>query len=265
MFFKTKSFAVRFIEAFGYTDMGRHHTDGRNCCALSYRLEAEETVFEWKGGRAEIGVGDICFAPAGVGFSRTTKHDAVLVVHFELFGADFAGIEVFTPSEPETYRELFQQILETYEKNAPDRDCACSAILYRVLGKICVEKADGNGESREFARIRPACEYINAHYCDADLTVAQLAALCGMSEVYFRKTFEREFGISPKKYITSLRIKKAASMLEADYFTLAEVAERTGFCDAKYFSTVFRRVTGQTPARYGIAPCLMKSRWRRDG
>ncbi len=261
MFFKTRSFAFRFIEAFGYTDTGRHRAGRRNCCALSFRLKAVNTVFEWKGGRAEVETGDICFAPAGLEFSRTTEHDAVLVVHFELFGADFANIEIFTPSEPRKYQALFEQLLATYEKNAPDRDCACSSILYRILGEICVEKADESRESRELARIRPAHQYIQSHYCDADLTVTRLAALCHMSEVYFRRNFEKEFGVSPKKYITALRIRKAISLLEAHDFTVAEVAERTGFCDAKYFSSVFRRVTGKTPSRYGIEICQIKSRW----
>jgi len=262
LFFKTKSFAVKFIEAFGYSDgAGGSVVRGRSYNALSYRLEAVDTSFSWEGGHARVEAGDICFAPSRLAFTRTTQHDVVLVVHFELYGADYADIETFSPVDPEAYRTLFEELLETYEKNAPDRDCACSALLYRILGLICTEKDEEVEESRDRTRIRAACERIDAHYCDPDLSISSLARLCGMSEVYFRKTFEREFGMSPKKYITSLRIKKALSMLETNYFTLAEVAERTGFCDAKYFSTVFHRVTGKTPAKYVADKCAMKSRW----
>ena len=262
MFFNSKTFAVKFIEAFGYSEgPGNNVVRGRSYNALSYRLEAVDTSFDWKGSRAEVGAGDICFTPARLDFTRTTQRDVVLVVHFELYGADYADIETFSPTDPEAYRMLFEELLAAYEKNAPDRDCACSALLYRILGLICTEKAEEVEESRDRARIRVACERIDSHYCDPDLTISSLARPCGMSEVYFRRTFEGEFGMSPKKYITSLRIKKAVSMLESNYFTLAEVAERTGFCDAKYFGTVFHRVTGRTPAKYVADKCAMKSRW----
>lgn len=261
MFFKTKSFAVKFIEAFGYSEgAGVNRAGRRSYHALSFRLAAEDTVFYWRDSSVRVEKGDVCFVPAGLPFSRSTKRDEVMVVHFELFGADFSNVEIFSPEDPEVYRALFAELLAVYESNRPDRDCICTSILYRILGAICCEKAT-DAEGQNVSLIRDAVKYMEEHYCDEALTVPYLASLCHMSEVYFRKLFQREYGTSPKKYITALRIKKAVCMLESHYFSLEEVAERTGFCDAKYFGTVFRRVTGQTPAAYVSDSCPMPSRW----
>ena len=251
MFFNSKTFAVKFIEAFGYSEgPGNNVVRGRSYNALSYRLEAVDTSFDWKGSRAEVGAGDICFTPARLDFTRTTQRDVVLVVHFELYGADYADIETFSPTDPEAYRMLFEELLAAYEKNAPDRDCACSALLYRILGLICTEKAEEVEESRDRARIRVACERIDSHYCDPDLTISSLARPCGMSEVYFRKLFKSYARCSPIKYITSVRLKNAELLLKYDFLTLRECAAQCGFSSVQYFTRVFKAKYNAAPAEY---------------
>ena len=62
--------------------------------------------------------------------------------------------------------------------------------------------------------------------------------------------FREEMNLSPKQYLTSLRLHYAASLLDSGYYTVTEVAKRAGFEDEKYFSTVFRQAMGVSPSRY---------------
>ncbi len=265
MFLDSDSHAIRFLEAFGYSEgQGQAHPGIRNYCALSYRLEAKNTVIEHGRDRLSLEKGDIFFAPARTDYLRQTERDSVLVVHFELFDGGYFELEKFTPKQPEKYGLLFEKLLRTYESGEPDALLQCSSVLYHILGEICREKNTERQMSEDYRRIRAAMEEIRRAYCDPSLSVARLAAISGMSEAYFRKLFARENGISPRRYITELRIGKAAAMLRSPYYSLAEIAEKTGFCDAKYFGTVFRRVTGMTPARYSIEPCNMRTRWRES-
>ena len=71
-----------------------------------------------------------------------------------------------------------------------------------------------------------------------------------MSEVYFRKLFKSELGISPKKYIIKLRIQKAVSLINTGYYSLKEVAEMCGYTDYKYFSVEFKGAVGCSPSEY---------------
>ena len=71
-----------------------------------------------------------------------------------------------------------------------------------------------------------------------------------MSEVYFRKLFKAEFGISPQKYIIKLRMQNALGLISTGYYSLKEVAEMSGYHDYKYFSVEFKKMIGVSPSEY---------------
>ena len=51
-------------------------------------------------------------------------------------------------------------------------------------------------------------------------------------------------------YRTHLRVYMAALMLLQSTRPVSQVAEKTGFWDVKYFSRVFRKIMGESPAQY---------------
>lgn len=70
---------------------------------------------------------------------------------------------------------------------------------------------------------------------------------------YLRKQFQEKIGLTPLKYLTNLRMKKAKSMLTAGggrEHSIAEVAESCGFKDALYFSRVFKKYYGCSPTDF---------------
>ena len=69
------------------------------------------------------------------------------------------------------------------------------------------------------------------------------------SSSWLSKTFTKHFGLSPKAYLTNLRIEKAKSMLLST-MSIRQVAEQTGFPDQMYFSRVFTNAEGITPSQY---------------
>ena len=88
------------------------------------------------------------------------------------------------------------------------------------------------------------------HYSDCNLSVSEVAAQSFISEVYFRKLFKSEYGVSPQKYITGIRIQNAVYLISTGYYSLKEIALMTGFTDYKYFSTVFKKQLGVSPSKY---------------
>ena len=70
---------------------------------------------------------------------------------------------------------------------------------------------------------------------------------------YLRKQFQEKIGLTPLKYLTTLRMKRAKSMLTAGggrEHSIAEVAESCGFKDALYFSRVFKKYYGCSPSDF---------------
>jgi two-component system response regulator YesN len=80
--------------------------------------------------------------------------------------------------------------------------------------------------------------------------ISELAALSGVSDTYFRRLFLETYGERPLDYLNRLRIGYARELLISGYYSTTEVALRSGFSDPKYFSTVFKRITGETPTEF---------------
>ncbi|OSJ08967.1 hypothetical protein BST63_27640 [Bradyrhizobium canariense] len=98
-------------------------------------------------------------------------------------------------------------------------------------------------------RLKRVLEYVNTHL-DQALTLADLAAVAGLSRMHFAGQFRVATGYRPHEYLLYQRIEQAKSMLLSTDVPLAELALNVGFQAQPHFSTVFKRLTGQTPARW---------------
>ncbi|MBQ7039053.1 MAG: AraC family transcriptional regulator [Clostridia bacterium] len=81
------------------------------------------------------------------------------------------------------------------------------------------------------------------------LTVTDIAVLCNMSESNLKKIFYKFAGCGIMHYFNSMKVKKAAEFI-GNGLSVKEAADRLGFTDQNYFSTVFKRITGVSPAKY---------------
>ncbi len=97
--------------------------------------------------------------------------------------------------------------------------------------------------------IQPSIDYLFEHYAESP-SMAQLAELSHISEVYFRRVFKSVFLMSPAAYISQLKLRKAAEYLEYGEMSVQEIAETVGYGGAAYFSKEFKAVYGTTPLRY---------------
>lgn len=85
---------------------------------------------------------------------------------------------------------------------------------------------------------------------DERLSVAEIAAACGVHPVHLARTFRRFFGCSPGTYLRRARVERAAALLRQARLTLADVALRSGFADQSHMTHAFHAVLGITPAAY---------------
>lgn len=83
------------------------------------------------------------------------------------------------------------------------------------------------------------------------LTLANLAKELVISPYHLHRVFKRLTGVTPAEYILQKRLDKAMAALKADRSrTITEIAFGVGFNSISHFSTVFQRMTGQTPSQY---------------
>jgi AraC family transcriptional regulator len=98
-------------------------------------------------------------------------------------------------------------------------------------------------------RLRRVQEYIDTHFREP-LSLADLAAVAGLSRMHFAAQFRAATGYRPHDYLLYQRIENAKALLSNTDTPLAEVAITLGFQAQSHFSTVFKRLTGETPARW---------------
>jgi AraC family transcriptional regulator len=101
-------------------------------------------------------------------------------------------------------------------------------------------------------RLRRVEEYVKEHF-DRCISLSDLARVAGLSRMHFAAQFRTATGYRPREYLLHQRIEHAKSLLSNSETPLAEVALAVGFCTQAHFSTVFKRITGETPARWRCA------------
>jgi LacI family transcriptional regulator len=98
------------------------------------------------------------------------------------------------------------------------------------------------------ARLAGVMRLIQAHACEV-LSVDDMAHAAGMSRSLLERKFREAFGTSPWEYVITLRVRHANSLLAQSQLSIAEIAERTGFTSAEYFSASFKKLTGAPPGK----------------
>lgn len=89
--------------------------------------------------------------------------------------------------------------------------------------------------------------YLDAHFCEPDISVENVAAKFFISPAYFGQTFKRAYGISITEHINRKRADYAEYLLTHEDLSIKEVAQRVGIQDNYYFSKLFKKYKGMTP------------------
>jgi AraC-like DNA-binding protein len=87
---------------------------------------------------------------------------------------------------------------------------------------------------------------------EASVSLADLAALSGVSRFQLLRGFAREVGVTPHAYLVQRRVGVVRRLLRAGR-TPAEAAAEAGFSDQSHMTRAFVRQLGVTPARYRAA------------
>lgn len=92
-------------------------------------------------------------------------------------------------------------------------------------------------------------QYIEEHLLE-DVSLAILADVVKLSSYHFVRAFKQSFGLPPHRYLSSLRMQRAKSLLANPDMSVTQVGFNLGFSDTSSFTTTFRKHTGLTPTAY---------------
>ena len=94
-----------------------------------------------------------------------------------------------------------------------------------------------------------ACEYFTEHY-NEEIVIEEYARSRHVSTSWFNKSFKAAVGTTPMNYILSIRIRNAQVLLETTDYNISSIASMVGYENAFYFSRLFKKHKGLSPAEY---------------
>jgi transcriptional regulator GlxA family with amidase domain len=77
--------------------------------------------------------------------------------------------------------------------------------------------------------------------------VSRLAAVSGVSQAHFARSFKDAFGLPPHRYLLTRRIERATALLRDTDLAITVIALEAGWSSLGTFGRTFREVTGESP------------------
>ena len=202
-----------------------------------------------------VTTGEMIYLPKGSSYHLKAEGDDTLeyfIVNFALERDDdllTAMLERhIVPTNKIKTASKFERLDELYFYMPPGYRVEMLSILYSILCDA-LSASRTHASSSDGHRIMPAIKYFRENYA-SDCILSEAAGLCGISVSHMRRLFHDYYGLTPKKYVTLLRIAGAKKLLTSTNLPIYEISERCGFNDAAYFCKIFRAETGTTPYVY---------------
>ncbi|MBO5452843.1 MAG: helix-turn-helix transcriptional regulator [Clostridia bacterium] len=250
MIFDNKSpfmFKILSVHELSWNE-SRRYTDGRGFHALSFRIKGSA---QFKNGDNvwNAGSDSISFVPKDFPYYHSHNYEHLYVVHFKT-DKEMENEEIFTyvPQTPQLYNTLFKKMYDIWNNKAHGYYYAATSVFYTILENMQNDLI--NASLKKTDKMTRVMEYLHTNFTDSMISVARLSEIFGTSETYFRKTFKEVYKTTPLKYINSLRTDYALELLRSGYFSVSQVAEKSGFGDAKYLSRVIKSKTKKSPSQF---------------
>ncbi|MDQ0150225.1 AraC family transcriptional regulator [Eubacterium multiforme] len=124
--------------------------------------------------------------------------------------------------------------------------------LYLFLGTLIREHDNNKSDynvSNENTYVTKALDFIHKNYTE-DISISDIASEININRSHLFKLFKLNMTISPQQYLINYRLNKACNLLKENISSINEIAYLTGFNSPSYFSRIFTKYKGISPASY---------------
>lgn len=202
--------------------------------------------------------GELVYVPEGVRYTVRFKnlkdvHGETYTVNFRIVDQNGNRIMLSDKIEPifiaktPAFETKIKEICEQ-PSDINSSKIRLNRYFLEILDYIATEL---RSESKDYYPIRAGIEQLSKEW-NLNEHIGKYAAMCSVSESYFYLLFRKAIGVSPVEFRNKIRIINAKALLKNSQSTIAEIAESVGFEDQFFFSRVFKKYTGISPAAYRI-------------
>jgi AraC family transcriptional regulator of arabinose operon len=185
-------------------------------------------------------------------------HPEVFWIHFTGYDVknilNYHGItldkHVFYSGTLPDYKMLFRKIIRELQQCEYGYEDYIASLFNIILLLVSRQQQESEKTTTSIPEeIEAAVAYFNENY-NTKVSVDDYAESLHISTNWFIRNFKLYMKISPAQYILSLRMVNAQSLLENTEYNIGEIAEIVGYDNPLYFSRVFKKEYGVSPAQY---------------
>ena len=175
-----------------------------------------------------------------------------LFIHFTLgYPYDTITPEVFVFDKLATQDHLIEAITRQLVEGQVIFNQADSLDLYSLLFSLLVQLPSQVWNQRKLdARVIRGIRYMEQHIMEIEISNRTLASKGGMSVNAYARLFKDQTGLSPRKYLSRMRVEKACNLLHHSDLPFEQIAAACGFADRYYFTRVFSQSKNTSPGAY---------------
>ena len=109
-------------------------------------------------------------------------------------------------------------------------------------------KLNQGSQLRDFY-IHEALAYIE-HNFQNDISVEDIAKVCGLNRTYFGKIFKEAVGKTPQEFLLNYRMVKATEFLKLTQLSIRDIGQAVGYENQLHFSRAFKNIYGISPREW---------------
>ena len=239
----------------------RERPSGISQNILIYCVEGNGWL-ETSQGRQEVGANEYLLIPADLPHKYGAQEQnpwTIYWAHFKglnsshfvsLLTKQFKSLSHYTPfmdSRINIFDSIYQNLETGYSLD--NLLFTSTSFQYFLLSLVFAEKFARTHHGIETDAVDKSIEYMQSHL-DVPLALDTIASSVNLSVSHYSSIFRKKTGYSPVVYFNHLKIQHACQYLQFTQLRVNEISSKLGIDDPYYFSRLFTKLMGISPAEY---------------
>jgi len=155
---------------------------------------------------------------------------------------------IYMPENHERVSAMFEEVYNLFENGSFKNRFRIKILILEILNEVYSGAVSNRGTYP--TTLFNALNYIDKMAFEENINIRKLAEDSNLNYEYFIRLFKKNMGVSPKRYINGLRLKRAEILLRKTEYPIKRTGSESGFFDSAYFNETFKECFHLTPYQY---------------
>jgi len=144
---------------------------------------------------------------------------------------------------------IMEQIIDEFTARRPFYEVQCRALFMQLIVQLLRTRPVKQSHGRYARQVMELTIQIQKHPAQC-WSNAEMAGWLNVHEDYFSKIFRDLTGLTPSKYVQSVRHQEAKRLLQTTDWKIETISTSVGYENFHYFSKLFHKIEGMTASDY---------------